>query len=160
MRLLFYKWASLIAQLVQNTPTMQRRRFDSWVVKIPRRRDRLPTPVFLGFLCGSAGKKSTCNGGDLGLITELGGSSGEGKGYPFQYSGLENSMDSTVHGVRKSQTQLSEFHSLSSWYREGETPLHREIFFLNINFPYVRGTSTLFSELLLCLLFLKIISSK
>ena len=47
----------------------------------------------LGFPCGSAGKVSACNGGDLGLIPGLGRSPGEGKGYPLQYSGLENSMD-------------------------------------------------------------------
>ena len=41
----------------------------------------------------SAGKESTCNAGDLGSIPGLGRSPGEGKGYPFQYSGLENSMD-------------------------------------------------------------------
>ena len=46
-----------------------------------------------GFPRGSAGKESTCNVGDLGLITGLERSPGEGKGYPFQYSGLENSMD-------------------------------------------------------------------
>ena len=40
--------------------------FDSWVGKIHRRRDRLPTPVFSGFLCGSAGKESACNVGNLG----------------------------------------------------------------------------------------------
>ena len=39
-------------------------------------------------------KESTCNAGDLGLIPGLGRSPGEGKGYPFQYSGLENSMES------------------------------------------------------------------
>ena len=49
-------------------------------------RDRLPTPVFLGFLFGSAGKESACNEGDLGLISGLGRSSGEGKGYPLQSS--------------------------------------------------------------------------
>ena len=37
-------------------------------------------------------------------------SPGERKGYPFQYSGLENSMDYIVHGVAKSQTRLSGFH--------------------------------------------------
>ena len=42
--------------------------------------------------------------GDLGSIPGLGRSPGEGKGYPLQYSGLENSMDSIVHGVTKSQT--------------------------------------------------------
>ena len=45
--------------------------------------------------CGSAGKESACNVGDLGLIPGLGRSPGEGKGYPLQYSGLENSTDCT-----------------------------------------------------------------
>ena len=67
---------------------------------------------FWGFPCGSAGQESTCSSGDLGLIPGLGRSSGEGKGYPLQYSGLENSMDSIVHGVTKSRTQLSDFHFL------------------------------------------------
>jgi len=62
------------------------------------------SPVFLGFPCGSAGKESSCNMGDLGSIPGLGRSPGEGKGYPLQYSGLENSMDCTVHGVTKSWT--------------------------------------------------------
>ena len=70
----------------------------------------LPTPVYLGFPCGSAGKESACNVGDLGLIPGSGRSPGEGKGYPLQYSGLENSMDCIVHEVAKSQTQLSDFH--------------------------------------------------
>ena len=48
----------------------------------------------LGFPCGSAGRESTCNEGDLGSIPGLGRSPGEGKGCPLQYSGLENSMDS------------------------------------------------------------------
>ena len=71
--------------------------------KIRWRRDRLPTPVFFGFPCGSAGKESTCNAGDQGSISGLGRSPGKGKGYPLQYSGLENSMDCIVHGVAKSQ---------------------------------------------------------
>ena len=48
--------------------------------------------------------------GDLGLIPGLGRSLGEGKGYPLQYSGLENTMDFIVHGVTKSQTRLNDFH--------------------------------------------------
>ena len=48
--------------------------------------------------------------GDLGSIPGLGRSPGEGKGYPLQYSGLENSMDCTVYGVAKSRMQLSDFH--------------------------------------------------
>ena len=59
----------------------------------------------------SAGKESTCNVG--GSINELGRSPGEGIDYPLQYSGLENSMDCIVHGVAKSQTQLSDFHLLT-----------------------------------------------
>ena len=58
--------ASLIAQLVKNLPAMQEPWFDFWVGKSLWRRDRLPTPVFLGFPCNSAGQESTCNAGDLG----------------------------------------------------------------------------------------------
>ena len=74
----------------------------SWARKIRWRRDSLPTLVFLGFPCSSAGKESACNVGGLGLIPGLGRSTGEGKGYPLQYSGLENSMDCIVLGVEKS----------------------------------------------------------
>ena len=70
--------------------------------EMPWRRDRLPIPVFLGFPGGSAGKESTCNVEDLGSIPGLGKSPGEGKGYPLQHSGLENSMDCIVHGVAES----------------------------------------------------------
>ena len=109
--------ASLIAYLVKDLPSMQETRFDSWVGKIHWRRNRLPTPVFLGFSCGSAGKESVCNVGDLSLISGLKRSPGEEKGYPFQYSGLENSIDCIVHGVAKGQTRLSDFHftSLHLW---------------------------------------------
>ena len=65
----------------------------------------------MGFPCSSAGEESAYNTGDLGSIPGLGRSPGEGKGYPLQYSGLENSMVCIVHGVTKSQTQLSDFHS-------------------------------------------------
>ena len=50
-------------------------------------------------LVALAGKESACNVGDVGSIPGLGRSSVEGKVYPLQYSGLENSMDCTVHGV-------------------------------------------------------------
>ena len=72
----------------------------------------LPTPGFLGFPGGSAGKESTCNvenPGDLGSIPGLGRSPGEGNG-SSQYSGLENPMDCIVRGVTNSQTRLSDFH--------------------------------------------------
>ena len=62
------------------------------------------------FSCRSAGKESACNVRVLGSIPGLGRYSGEGKDYSLQYSGLENSMDCTVHGVTMNQTQLSDFH--------------------------------------------------
>ena len=95
-----------MAQMVKNLPAMQETPVQFWV----RRRDRLPIPVFLGFPCGSAGKEFACNEGDLGSIPGLGRSLGEGKGYAFQYFGLENSMDCIVCGVTKSRTRLSNFH--------------------------------------------------
>ena len=55
----------------------------------------------MGFPDGSAGKESACNVGDLGSIPGLGRSLGEGKSYPLQYSGLENSKDCIAHGGRK-----------------------------------------------------------
>ena len=64
----------------------------------------------MGFPGGSDSKESAHNVGDLGSVPGLGKSPGEGKGYPLQHSGLENSMDSIVHGVAKSWTQLSDFH--------------------------------------------------
>ena len=66
----------------------------------------------LGFPCDSAGRKSACNVGDLGLIPGLERSPGEGNGYPLHYSGLENPMNrgawqAIVHGVTKSWPRLS-----------------------------------------------------
>ena len=90
----------------------RRPQFDSWVREFCWRRDRLPTPLFLDFPCVSAGRESACNAGDLGLIRGLGSCPGEGKGYPLQYSGLENSMALIVHGVTKSRTRLRDLHSL------------------------------------------------
>ena len=74
------------------------------------------TVVLISPPCGSAGKEFASNAGDLGSIPELGGSPGEGRGYPLQYSDLENSVDCIVHGVTKSQTRLSDFHFLSLIY--------------------------------------------
>ena len=77
---------SLIPQLIKNPPAMQETPVGFLSGKICRRKDRLPTPVFLGFPCGSAGKESDCNEEDLSLIPGLGRSPGEGEGYPLQYS--------------------------------------------------------------------------
>ena len=59
---------------------------------------------------GSAGKESSRNAGDMGLIPGLGRSPGKGKVYPRRYSGLESSTDCVVYGVTKIQTRLSDFH--------------------------------------------------
>ena len=60
-------------------------------------------------------KESSCNAGDLGSIPGLGRSSGEGKGCPLQYSGLENSTDCIVYGLTKTWTWLSNFHFIHSY---------------------------------------------
>ena len=80
----------------------------AWVLNLKQFAVHLPLwGVFSG---SSAGKESTQSAGDVGLIPELWRSPGEGKGYPLEYSGRENSMDYIVHGVTESQTWLSGFH--------------------------------------------------
>ena len=64
----------------------------------------------LGFPCGSAGKESTCNAGQLDSIPGLERPPGEGKGSPLQYSSPANSMNCIDHGVAKGRTRLSDFH--------------------------------------------------
>ena len=86
----------------------RRRQCNSWLRKFPWRRDRLPTPVSLGFPGGSDGKESTCNEGELGSVPGLGRSPGGGHGNPLQYSCLEIPMDrgawwASDHEVAKSQ---------------------------------------------------------
>ena len=71
--------ASLIAQLVRIHLQCRRSQFDSWVGKIPWRRDRIPTPVFLAFPCVSGGRESACNAGELSSIPVLGRSPEKGK---------------------------------------------------------------------------------
>ena len=61
--------------------------------------DRLPTPVFMGFSGGSAGKESTGSGEDLGSIPGLERSPGEWNGYPLPYSGLENADCPTIQSM-------------------------------------------------------------
>ena len=69
--------------------------------------------TYRGFPCSSAGKEFAFNEGDLGLILGLGRCPAVGKGYPLQYSGLENSVDCVILGVAKSQTWLSDFNFIS-----------------------------------------------
>ena len=83
-----------------------------------------------GFHCGSA-DESARSAGDLGSVPGLGRAPGEGKGYPLQYSGLENSMDCIVYRVTKSWTRLSDFTQslshvrffLTPWARAHQDPL-------------------------------------
>ena len=142
---MYYIWASLIAQLVKNPPAMQETRFNSWVWNIRWRRDRLPTSVFLGFPCSSAGKESACNAGDLGSIPGLGRSPGEGNGYPLQYSGLENPMDCVVHGMAKSRLCIAEIvktqHCNSSILQLKKKKKNKEI----LSYPKVLRHSSMLS---------------
>ena len=101
--------ASLVVQLVKNSPAIQ-----ETLVRFLGQEDplekRIGYPLQSSWASLVAGKESTCNVGYLGSIPGLGRSTREGNGYPLQYSSLENSMDCLVHGIAKSQTQLSEFH--------------------------------------------------
>ena len=96
-----------------------------------------------GFPCGSAGKESACSAGDLCSIPGLGRSTGEGKGYPLQYSGLENSMDYIVHGVTKSRTWLSDFHlHIESVMSSYHLILCHPLLILSSIFPSIRVFSS------------------
>ena len=96
-----------------------------------------------GFPCGSAGKESVYNVGDLGSIPGSGRSPGEGKGYPLQYSGLENSMDCIVYAVAKSRTQLSDFHFTTKQQRAFQVALLLLLLLLLSHFSRVRLCVTL-----------------
>ena len=83
-------------------------------------REQAARSSVLGLPCGSDGKESACNAGDLGLVPGLERSPGEGNGYPLQYSCLQDSMDkgtwqTTVRGVAKSLIHLSDFHLMTVW---------------------------------------------
>ena len=82
----------------------------------------------MGFPCGLAGKESTCNAGDLGSIPGLGIAPGEGKGYPLQYSGLENSMD------RESDTTERLSQALSILYNNLENYVLKKSLADNLSF--------------------------
>ena len=90
-------------------------------MKMRSRRDRLLTPIFLDFPCGSSGKESACKAGDLGSIPGKGRCLGERKGCPLQYSGLDNSMGCIVHGSQRVRNGLATinftyFHILTLLY--------------------------------------------
>ena len=83
--------------------------------------------VCKGFPDSSVGKESPCNAGDPGSIPGLGRSPREGKGYPLQCSGLENSVDCIVHGVAKNRTRLSDFHFTSLHIKVCSFSLHQDL---------------------------------
>ena len=128
--------------MVKNPPAM----WETWVGSLgwgdPLEEGMATHSSILGLLCGSAGKESTCNVGDLGWIPGLWRSPGEGKGYQIQYSGLENSMDCIVHspwnslgllmkvkeesekvGLKLSiqKTKIMSSGPITSWQIDGET---------------------------------------
>jgi len=89
------------------------------MIYLPTKTSHLTFAIYSsGLLCGSDSKESTCNAGDLGLITGLRRSLGEGKGYQLQYSGLQNSMDCIVYRVAKSQRDWGLFCSAKKVERD------------------------------------------
>ena len=115
---MYFRATFLHVMLEKHTFSLVRNSVDTWKRGNPSKGTRLPNvseiwsqpcSVWVS-LVAQLVKKSTCNAGDLGSIPRLGRSPGEGKCYPFQYSGLENSMDCIVRGVAKTWTRLSYFH--------------------------------------------------
>ena len=113
-------WGSLLSVQVTLQELVTQVRSESFLVlSLPKNQSSdfkcMKTNVsgYSGFPGSSAGKESTCNAGDLGLIPELGRSPGRGQGNPLQYSCLENPMErgawcaTTVHRVTKRWTGLS-----------------------------------------------------
>ena len=102
-----------------------------------------------GFPCGSAGKESTCNAGDLGSIPGLGRSPGEGKGYPLQYSGLENSVDESM-GLKTVGHNWETFTSLH--FTSNEISRNRTnvwmLYLLCCNFSYLSVSHSRVSDTL------------
>ena len=92
---------------------------DSWIGKFPWKKNRPPTPVFLGFPGGSAGKDSACNVGDLGSIPGLGRCPRGAHGNPLQYSRLEN-----PHGQRSLAGNRPWGHTESDMTKRPSTAQH------------------------------------
>ena len=107
-------WASLIAQLVKNLLVMQETLVQFLGQEIHWRRVRLPTPIFLGSPCGSAGKEFPCNARDVGLIPRLGRSPGEGKGNCFNQLALNNS-DSRILAFHLVSCLMKKWNLMSCW---------------------------------------------
>ena len=109
---------SAIAQLVKTPPAMQETPVRFLGQEDPLEKEQATHPRILRLPLWFSWQRIPLNAGDLGLIPGLGKSPGEGNGYPLKHSGLENSMDFTVHGVTKSQTAEQLSLSLSTWCLE------------------------------------------
>ena len=96
---------------------------------------RAPSPPPHG---GPVGKESFCSAGDVGSIPGLGRSPGEGKGYPFQYSGLENSMHCIVHGVGHDRVTFTSIVTSMLQSSSYSHLIDKEIKTQKINVPKVR----------------------
>ena len=103
----WYSGVTLITQLVKNPPTMPETPLDSWVRTARWRRDRLPTPVFLGLLCASA---VTLPAEWETWVWSLGWQNPLEKGKASYSSILVWRIPWTVHRVTKNWIQLSDFH--------------------------------------------------
>ena len=129
------------AQSVKNLKC-KRPGFDPWVKNIPWRREWQPTPVFLpGEFHGqrSLAGYSTCGHKDWATNKQL---FGVGNGNPLQYSSLKNSMDreawrATVHGITKSQTELSaNTHTINflKWVLEKQKVIRKPLWMMKKTF--------------------------
>ena len=103
--------ASSVAQLVKNLPAMQETPVQFLGQEDLLRRDRLPTPVFLGFLGGSDSKESACNVGCLGLIPGMGRFPGKGNGYPPPWRREWLPMPVFLSGEFREQRSLAGYSS-------------------------------------------------
>ena len=107
---MFLSYAGTLLLLIFGT-TLDTCRMEEWI--------KSPYPIW-GFPGGSADKESSCSVGDLGLIPGLGISLGEGKGYPLQYSILENSIDYIVMGFQRVRQDWEiftfTFHFQITWF--------------------------------------------
>ena len=116
LKIFIHIWASLVAKLVKNLTTMQEIRVWFLGREDPLENGEATHFSVLGLPWWLSGSRICLQCGRPRCDPWLGKTPGEGKGYPLQCSGLENSMDCTVHGVAKTQTWLSHFHSLIHSY--------------------------------------------